>query len=118
MKLILQKNQKSGLGKPKYILEAMVELTDDEAKNVKKYKVGKTVLYTNMEGASGLLGKMNTALIGTEFTVDDLVKGKRVEMKDFFEMIALEGIVKESCEKFKLMLEAMANFGGDEIVEY
>lgn len=119
MKLVIQKDQKSGLtGKTKYILEAKVELTNEESQNVKKYKVGKTVLYTNMEGASGLLGKLSTSSIGTELTVDSLLSGKTVEMKDFFEMIALEKIVKESCQNFKTMLDAMSNFGGDEIIEY
>ena len=119
MKLILQKDQKSGFGsKPKYVLDAKVELTTEENQNVNKYKVGKTILYTNMEGGSGLLGKLSTKLIGTELTVDGLLKGKKVEMADFFEMIALEEIVKESCQNFKIMLDNMSNFGGDEIIEF
>lgn len=119
MKLILQKDQKSGFSKTTYILEAKVELTEDEAENVKKYKVGKTLLYTNMsDRGSGMLGIAYRSLAGTEITIGDLIKGKKVEIKDIFEMIGLEDQVKEACEQFKLVLETMASFGGDEVIEF
>jgi len=118
MKLILQKNQKQGMGKTKYILELKVELTDEENENVKKYKVGNTIIYSNVQEAEGLLKSVASRIAGTQFTVNDLVNGKKIEMKDFFEMLDMEEIVKETCKTFKIMLEAMANFGGDEVIDY
>lgn len=119
MKLVLQKNQKAGLTKTIYVLEAKVELTDDEQKNIQKYKVGKILLYTNMaDRGSGLAGIVSRKLAGIEITVNDLVNGKKIEVKDFFEMLDMEGQIKDACKNFKLMIDAMASFGGDEIIEY
>ncbi len=119
MKLILQKDQKGGFGKNTYILEAKAELTAEEQKNVDKYKVGKTLLYTNLaDRGSGVLGAVSRKLTGTEITIDDLVRGKKIELKDIYEIIDLEDQVKEACQQFKLVLETMASFGGDEIIEY
>ena len=52
MKLLLKRDQSKVRigGTIKFIFQARVELTDDEAANVKKYKIGKTLLYTNEEG--------------------------------------------------------------------
>jgi len=119
MKLVLQKNQKAGFTKTIYVLEAKVELIDDEQKNVEKYKVGKVLLYTNLaDRGSGLAGLVSRVLAGIEITVNDLVNGKKIEVKDFFQMLDMEDQIKEACKNFKLMLDAMASFGGDEIIEY
>ena len=119
MKLVLQKNQRSGLTKPVYILEAKAELTDEELNNVKKYKVGKVFLYTNLiDRGSGLAGLISRKLTGIEITVNDLVKGKKIEVKDFFQMIDMEEQIKDASKNLKIVLDAMAGFGGDEIIEY
>lgn len=119
MKLILQRNQRGGFTKTIYVLEAKVELTDDEKKNVEKYKVGKTRLYTNLiDRGSGIAGVVTRKLAGIEITVNDLVNGKKIEIKDFLQMFAMEDQIKDACKNFKLMLDAMASFGGDEIIEY
>jgi hypothetical protein len=119
MKLVLQKNQKSGFTKIIYVLEAKVELTDDEKKNIQKYKIGKTLLFTNMaDRGSGVAGMVSRALMGIEITVNDLVNGKKIEVKDFFQMFTMEDQIKEACKNFKAILDAMASFGGDEIIEY
>jgi hypothetical protein len=119
MKLVLQKNQKAGFTKTIYILEAKVELTEEEQKNIGKYKVGKMLLFTNMgDRGSGIAGVVSRALAGIEITVNDLVNGKKIEVKDFFQMFDMEDQIKEACKNFKLMLDAMASFGGNEIIEY
>ena len=81
--------------------------------------MGKTLLYTNMENrGSGLAGMLSRAAIGIEITIDDLINGKRVESKDIIEMLAIEEQIKQACENFKIVLETMANFGGEEVVEF
>ncbi len=121
MKLLISRDQKKGLlgGKMKFILKARAEVTDEEKDNIAKYKMGNTLLYTNLEDrGSGLLGMLSRAAMAIEIKVDDLVKGKQVECKDIIEMLALEEQVKEACNNFKNVLEAAASFGGEEIVEF
>ncbi len=122
MKLILHRDQHSGFtGGIKFTLKAQAKLTDEEAANIRKYKVGKQMLYSNLEGGkrgSGLIGMVSRAMIAIEVTVDDLVRGKEIECKDILEMIAIEGQIKEACENFKAVLDTAAHFGGDEIIEF
>lgn len=120
MKLVLQKDQKKGFtGKVTFSLSAKAELTSEESSNLSNYKMGKTMLYSNMnERGSGLMGMVSRAAMGIEITVDDLVQGKTVECKDIIQMIALEDQMKEACKNFKMVLDTMATFGGEEIVEF
>lgn len=100
-------------------LEARAELTSEEAENVKKHKMGKTMLYTNIaDRGSGLLGVVTRAMKGIEITVDDLVSGKQVDCKDIIEMIAVEEQVKEACKNFKTVLDTAAQFGGEQVIEF
>ncbi len=119
MKLILSRDQKKSItGKATFVINAVVELTPEEKNNVAKYKMGKTMLYTNLaERGKGLLGIISRAAMGIEITVDNLVRGKVVECKNIIEMISLEEQVKEACETFKIVLDTAANFGGSEIIE-
>ena len=47
MKLLLRRSQKKGMlgGSITFILDARSELTPEEKENVKKYKMGKEILY-------------------------------------------------------------------------
>ncbi len=46
MKLLLRRSQKKGLvGSITFILDARSELTPEEKENVKKYRMGKEILY-------------------------------------------------------------------------
>ncbi len=120
MKLILVKDQKKGFtGKVSFSMSAKVEISEEEKANISRYKMGKTMIYTNLtERGKGVLGLISRAAMGIEITIDDLVKGKTVECKDIFEMIALEDQMKEACQNFKLILSTMASFGGEEIIEF
>ena len=121
MKLLISRDQKKGLfgGKVKFMLKAKAELSTEEQDNVVKYKMGKTMLYTNMEDrGAGLLGLLSRVAMAIEITVDDLVNGKQVDCKDIVEMLALEEQVKEACQNFKNVLEAATSFGGEEIIEF
>ncbi|MEM7206495.1 MAG: hypothetical protein AAF434_01600 [Pseudomonadota bacterium] len=118
MKLSIQRDQKSGLTKPTFILIARVEVSEEEKEHIKKYKLGKTMLYSNLnDRGSGVIGALSRFAIGIEITVNDLVDGKKVECKEILEMLAIEEQIKEACQNFKRILDAAARFGGEEIVE-
>lgn len=125
MKLLLRRNQKSGMmgmGSIVFSIDARAELTPPEAENVKKYKMGKTMLYKkfDVEGGRGLLGlasRLAYKMLNIEITIDDLVGGKHVECKDIVEMIAVEEQIREACQNFKAVLDTAAHFGGEQIIE-
>ena len=60
MKLLLRRNQKTGmLGKIIFIIAVRAELSDEEKPDIKKYKLGDTMLYERskiVDPGSGLLG--------------------------------------------------------------
>lgn len=118
MKLSLRRDQKSGFTKPTFVLVARAEVSEEEQASISKYKLGKTLLYTNLEErGAGLIGALSRYAIGVEITVNDLINGKQVECKEILEMLALEEQVKEACRNFKNVLDAAAQFGGEEVVE-
>ena len=126
MKLLLRRDQKSGMlgmGKIAFTLDVRSAITEAEKGNIKKYKLGDTVLYERgklIEGGSGLLGlasRLAFKMMNLSISVDDLTKGKQVECKDIVEMLAVEDQIKEACHTFQAVLKAAASFGGEEVIE-
>jgi hypothetical protein len=126
MKLLLRRDQKPGmmgLGKISFLLDVRAELTSEEQAQIKKYKLGETMLYQKNEQVdpgSGLLGIASRAalkMMNLTISVGDLANGKRVECKDIVEMLAAEEQIKEACQTFAHILRAASQFGGEEIVE-
>jgi len=123
MKLLLRRDQKSGLmGGMSFVLSVRADLSQEERSHIAKYKLGNSVLYTKsqiMDPGSGLLGlasRLAFKAMNISVSVDDLVGGKRVECKDIVEMLAVEDQIKEACRTFKAVLGAAASFGGEEVV--
>ena len=123
MKLLLRRDQKSGLmGGVTFTLDVRAELTDEETSNIRKYKLGKTVLYTRGEitdpgkGLLGLASRLAFKAMNISVSVDDLLGGKRVDCKDVVEMLAVEEQIKEASQTFKAVLDAAAHFGGEEVI--
>ena len=125
MKLMIRRNQKSGMlsSAITFTLDARAELSPEETDAVKKYKMGKTMLYQKMElkdSGSGLLGMASRfafKMINLTVTVDELMNGRHIECKDIIEMRAVEEQIKEACENFKAILETARHFGGEEVFE-
>src|ERR1700688_2181937 len=93
MKLLLRRNQRSGmLGKVVFQLEVRADLSPEERNHIAKYKLGDTVLYernTLTDRGSGLLGLASRAAfraMNISVSVNDLAGGKKVECKDIVEM--------------------------------
>jgi hypothetical protein len=125
MELLLRRDQKSGMmgmGSVTFVLEVRARLTSEEQKNIARYKLGKSVLYTKgelVERGSGLLGlatRLAFKAMNISVSVDDLSGGKRIECKDIVEMIAVEGQIREAATTFKQVLETAAQFGGEEVL--
>jgi hypothetical protein len=123
VKLLLRRDQRNGmLGKVVFALEVRADLTTAERDNIKKYKLGETVLYASHEitGGSGLLGvasRLAYKAMTLSVTANDLTNGKRIECKDVVEMLAVEDQIREAAKTFAAVLGAAANFGGEEILE-
>lgn len=124
MKLLLRRDQKSGLiGKITFMLAVRAELSDAERTNIRKYKLGDTMLYERMsmiDKGSGLLGvasRLAFKMTNLSVSVNDLSNGKNIECKDIVEMLAVEDQIKEAAQTFKNVLEAAASFGGEEVIE-
>ena len=124
MKLLLRRDQRSGFtGGITFSLDVRADLSDEERRNITKYKLGKTVLYSKEEivdRGSGLLGLASLVAfkaMNISISVDDLVGGKRVDCKDIVEMLAVENQIKEAGTTFGFVLSAASSFGGEEVVE-
>lgn len=124
MKLLLRRDQKSGLiGKITFTLGVRAELTETEMSNIKKYKLGETMLYERdklIDKGSGLLGvasRLAFKMMNISVSVNDLTEGKKIDCKDIVEMLAVEDQIKEAAQTFKNVLEAAASFGGEEVIQ-
>ncbi len=124
MKLLLRRDQKSGLiGKITFTLTVRAELAEEEKSNIKKYKLGDTMLYERMtitDKGSGLLGvasRLAFKMMNLTVSVNDLSDGKKIDCKDIVEMLAVEDQIKEAAQTFKNVLQAAASFGGEEVIE-
>jgi len=126
MKILLRRDQKSaGLmgNKIVYSLAVRAELSEEEKANINKYRLGEEQLYSQKEyggpteGIKGLAFALAHRLTNLTINVNDLAKGKVVECKDIMEMLAAEDKIKLAAQNFKAWLEAMAHFGGEEVIE-
>lgn len=123
MKLVLQRSQKETGKLSKnivYVLHAKAEISDEEKANISKYKVGNTVLYTDSDisDSDGFFKAFAKSATSVTVSISDLVNGTSFSAKSIHEMLFLEAHIKEACSNFKTILDAMASFGGQEVIEY
>jgi hypothetical protein len=124
MKLLLRRSQRAGmLGKVVFSLAVRAGLTETEADNIRKYKLGDGLLYERkaMKEGGNDYQQLGNALIhrflNLTISVNDLANGKTIECKDILEMLAAEAQVKEAAQNFKAILDAAAHFDGEEVLE-
>jgi F420-0:gamma-glutamyl ligase-like protein len=124
MKLLLRRDQRAGLmGKMIFTLEVRADLSADEKERIRKYKLQDTELYASHEitGGSGLLGvasRFAWKAVTINVTVKDLENGKRIEVKDVLELLAIEEHIRQAAQTFKQVLDAASHFGGEEVLEF
>lgn len=115
MRLIIKRNQQAEKGifggnkGMKFLLSYRVELSPEEKALVEKYKVENYVL-TYTTGKDGLQIPKNT--------VRDLMYGSSDSVKDITILLNNEEIIKNACKNFKILLEVMATFGGEEVSDF
>lgn len=122
MKLILSKEQKAkGMVSKKlvYSLTVKADLTDEERSNLSKYEMSDTVLYSDVEGdpAASAWKALKTIATATVIKVSDLSVGRTIECASFMEIMAVERQVVTACKNLKELLQAMAEFGGEQVIE-
>jgi hypothetical protein len=147
MQLKIRRSQRMGGvmgGTPVFQVDARVEFTAQEAADVEKYKLGRTILYDSKNAQKhkealaanpGMAGMditsaahwagagMNLAKGAFSFaasklsltiTVDSLQRGQRIELKDLEEVMGAEAAVKEACQWLRMYLDTAATFNGDD----
>lgn len=123
MKLLLRRDQRPGLlGKMIFTLDVRADLSADEKERIRKYKLQDTELYAShaITGGSGLLGvasRLAWKAVALTLTVRDLESGKRIEVKDVVELLAIEEHIRQAAQTFKEVLDAASHFGGEEVLE-
>lgn len=133
MKLMVSRSQKTGgmiSSTVIFGLDARVELTPEEAADVRKYKLGKEVIY-NSEAAKRHLDGVNAGLsqggatgfmkglasaamakLSLNITIDDLLNGQHVQAKDMNEMVGAEAAIVEACQTLRTYLNIASTFDG------
>jgi hypothetical protein len=110
------------MGKIIFQLDVRAEISEQEYDSIARYRLGDTILYTKgeiIDPGSGLLGlasRLAFKAMNISVSVDDLIRGKRIECKDIVEMLAVEAQIKEAATTFKQVLNAAMYFGGEEAI--
>jgi len=125
MKLLLRRSERSSvIGKPVYVLEVRVEVSQEESGWIQKYKFGPSLLYSRKGKPTGdpttWAGFGQNILhyaLDLTVSVNDLVHGKKIECKDIMEMLAAEQQIREAAQTFGNVLRAASQFGGEEVID-
>lgn len=136
MQLKLQRSQKTGglvTTNAIFCLDARVEFTPDEQRNITRYKLGSEVIY-NSEAQLQLLKRSEAHLDGTTrgalkslaltafaltklmVTVNSLQRGQHIECKTLDELLGAENAIYEACNNLKGYLATAATFDGREVL--
>lgn len=130
MELLLSRSQKTGIagmGGISFILHVRTALSSQEEDYVRTYRLGNTIVYekksvTDKLAESGVFKELLTKIFarasGRMFTVNDLVRGRKVECKDIVEMLDAEEQIKEASDVFHNILMTCQRFGGEEVIAY
>lgn len=92
----------------KFSLQCRVELSEKERDLVDRYRVADHVLTWREQGDRQVPG----------LTIQDIVRGTAQEVDEVTTLLSNEEVIKSACQEFKTLLEVMATFGGEEIIEY
>lgn len=137
MQLKLRRTQRTGgivTDKVFFQLDARVELTGQEQADIKKYKLGKTVIYNseaskkhieagvsagmsgNAAGMAKAAFRFAMARLNLNISIDDLCYGKHIECKDLDELLGAEEAIMTACENLRMYLDTAATFDGREML--
>jgi hypothetical protein len=147
MQLKLRRSQRAGGmlgGKVIFALDARAELSGDEQGLVRKYALGKLVVYDSearkkhgesayghfdnaantttgrslWSNARGLASAAMMALT-LRVTVDSIIGGQHIECKDLDELLGAEAAIVDACKSLKAYLDTALTFDGrEEVLEF
>ena len=115
MKLIIKRDQKAQtglLGGHKgmtFVLNCRVELTSEEQALIAKYKAEMHPLTFTTDREGNKIPKD---------TISGLMRGVTEELKDITILLNNEEVIRGACKNFKTLLDVMATFGGEEVIEF
>jgi len=115
MKLIIRRDQKAKTGifgghkGMTFVLSCRVELTPEEKDLIAKYKAENEPLTYTTDREGRKIPK---------YFVSSLTAGITEEMQDITVLLNNEEAIKGACKDFKTLLEVMASFGGEEVIEF
>ena len=115
MKLIIKRDQKPQTGifgghkGMSFLLSCRVELKREEQALIAKYRAEQHPLTFTTDREGKKIPKD---------TISSLVQGNTEEVKDITVLLNNEEVVRKACEDFKALLDVMATFGGEEVIEY
>jgi len=115
MKLIIKRDQQAQKGifgghkGMKFLLFYRVELTPEEQTLVTKYKVENHTLTFTTDQKGNKIPKD---------TISSLMRENTEALDDVTILLRNENVVKNACKDFKTLLEVMATFGGEEVIEF
>jgi hypothetical protein len=116
MKLILRRNQEEMKGilgghhGIRFVLTYRVETSPEEDELIRRYRVENWPLNAAFESDPHKWLK-----------IGDLIKGRTEKLEGELGVQILlkrEEQIKDACEQFKLLMEVMKSFGGEEVIEY
>lgn len=145
MQLKLQRSQRMGgilAGTVVFCLDVRADYTEDERRNINKYKLGGQVIYNSqaarkhLERAGAHLGRtqnrgdlkdqfgglahgafsMALAKMSLNISIASLGRGHHIECKDLDELLEAEDTVREACKNVTRYLQVAETFNGSEVV--
>lgn len=124
MNLLVRRHQRTSvIGRPIFVLDVHAELTAEEHHAIAMYGLGRSIVYTRAElvdpgtGLVGFVSRLIFKMINISISIDQLVRGRRIESTSVVEMLAVEDKIKSAFIMLKTVLEAAQEFAGEELVE-
>lgn len=91
-----------------FVLHSLVQLTDEEQQLMTTYRTENEVIAWNSDAT----GQRQPSL-----RIGDLLRGVSMEALDITTLMNNEEVIKSACENFKVYLEVMKSFGGEEVID-
>ncbi len=116
MKLTIRRNQADVKGLfgghkgVRFALSGQVSVSDAERALIERYKVGDQILasYEQQVGKEAMTFHVS---------VNSLLNGTTAETDSVGTLLELEEKLKEGCQNLKNLLQVMATFGGEQVIE-
>lgn len=112
MRLRILRNESKGmLGGISFEYTIKIDVSPQESALIQKYRGEREIIYSTERALLGQKWEIN-------FTLGDFIKGKTIKSRNIVEMIALEEATTSACKSIKVVLNALAKIGQEEVIEF